>query len=275
MLIKSGGSVMKIDQSKYYRMPLIMGPLFDRENPQFVYTQVEVLALQYQTDSDAIQALLPDCYRPTEEPTVTVLFGYNDGLEFMAGGGYRIATVQVAARFDGERDQVEGDYILVMFEDQTWPIIGGREDLGVPKLYADISPVKMLSNGHLRCEASLWGHLLFGMDLAPLKKQNAVVRLAASKRINARPWLAYKYIPSLDGPPDADYPTISKNDTKIEQLWLGKSGEVYFGNASAEDVGYAKPVIDALKTLPVRQLTQALRLRGSAVLRYDLSRRLR
>ena len=267
---------MEIDPSKYYRMPLIMGPLFDRENlPRIVYTEVEVLALQYQTDPDAIPALLPDCYRPAKEPTVTVLFGYNDGLEFMAGGAYRIATVQVAARFDGEHDHVEGDYILVMFEDKTFPIIGGREDLGVPKLYADISPVKTLSNGHLRSEASLWGHLLFGIDLAPLKRQNAVVRLAAGKRINEKPWLAYKYIPSLDGPPDADYPTISKNDTKIEQLWLGKSAKVYFGDPGEEDVAYTKRVIDALKTLPMRQVTQTLRLRGSAVLRYDLSRRLR
>jgi acetoacetate decarboxylase len=251
-----------------------MGPQFDREKPRFDYPSVEVLALQYLTDSDAIAALLPDCYRPGEKPKVTVIFGYYDGLAFMAGGGYRIATMQVAARFDGEHDHIEGDYILVMFEDQTWPIIGGREDLGVPKLYADISPVKMLSNGHWRCEASLWGHLLMGLDLAPLKKQNAVARFAASRMINERPWLAYKYIPSLDGPPDADYPTIIKNDTKIEQLWLGQSGEVYFGEAGVEDVGYAKALMDALRALPVRQLTQALRLHGSSVLRYDLSRRL-
>jgi len=44
-----------------------------------------------------------------------------------------------------------------MFEDQTLPILGGREDLGVPKLYADISPARILADGRLRCEASLWG----------------------------------------------------------------------------------------------------------------------
>ncbi len=267
---------MKVEANKYYRMPLIMGPLFDKTNlPQFTYPEIEVLALQYQTDFESINALLPDCYKPDKEPTVTIIFSYNNGLEFMAGAGYRIATVQVAARFDGEHDHVSGDYILVMFEDQTWPIIGGREDLGVPKLYSDISPVKTLPNGHLRCEASLWGHLLFGLDLAPLKKQNAIARLVASKIVNARPWLAYKYIPSLDGPPDADYPTTSKNDTKIEQLWLGKSGEVYFSDAAMRDVGYGNSVMDALKKLPVRRLIQTLRFRGSAVLRYDLSRRLR
>ncbi len=266
---------MKLDPGKYYRMPLIMGPQFDRADAQFVYPMVEVLALQYLTDPDAIAPLLPDCYRPGKEPKVTVLFGYNDGLKFMAGGQYRLATVQVAARFEGERDHLEGDYILVMFEDQTWPILNGREDLGVPKLFADISPVKRLTNGHWRCEASQWGHLLMGLDLSSLKEQNALVRLAASRMINERQWLGYKYIPSLEGPPDADYPTFTRNDTKIEQLWLARSGEVYFGNAGVEDIGYARPLIDALKTLPVRKLVQALHFRGSSILRGDLSRRLR
>jgi acetoacetate decarboxylase len=268
---------MKIDQNKYYRMPLIIGPIGDLTKdkpPQITYTEVDLLVMQYQTDFDAIQALLPDCYRPDKEPTVTILFSYNNGLDFMAGGGYVMAAVEVAARFDGERDHIAGDYMLVVFENDTRPIIGGREELGAPKIYADISPIKTVSDGHLRCEASIWGHLLFGFDLAPLEKQNPIVRLAASKMVNARPSLAYKYIPTLDGPPDANYPTTWKMEAKIEQLWMGNSGEVYFGAGGPKDIGEYKPIMDALKTLPVRKITHTLRLRGSGVLRYDLYRRL-
>jgi len=265
---------MKIDPNGYYRMPLIMGPLWKGKKPRLVYTKTEAVALQYLTDSDALASLLPDCYKPGKEPQVTVLFGYNNGLDFMAGGGYRLAAVQVSARFDGEKDHVEGDYILVMFEDQTWPIIGGREDLGVPKLYADISPIKILPDGNLRCEASLWGHLLFVLELSSPKKQNSIVRIAANKIINARPWLAYKYIPSLDGPSDVEYPTITKNDIKIKDLWFAKSGRVFFGNADVNEIGQVKFLMDALKTLPVKEVKQALHLCGSAILRYDLSRRL-
>jgi len=162
-----------------------------------------------------------------------------------------------------------------MFEDQTWPIIGGREDLGIPKLYADISPITLLPDNHLRCEASLWGHLLFAIELSPQKNQNAVVRLAATRMINARPMLAYKYIPSLHGPPDASYPTVSKNDTKVRDLWFSESGKVAFGDAGFDDTAYSSLVINALKPLQVVKFERALHYRGSAVLRYDLSRRLR
>jgi acetoacetate decarboxylase len=267
---------MKLDPYKHYRMPLLLGPMFDyRTIPRLAYPEIDIVAYQYLTQPEAIENVLPECFQPTNEPIVTVFFSQYNGLEFMGGGGYRTATFQVAARFDGENDHVEGDFILVMFEDKTWPILGGREDLGVPKLYADISPMKKMDDGRVRVEASLWGHLLFGLEVDKLRSQTGIIRAIATKRINARPWLGHKYIPSLDGPPDANYPTYTKNDTKIDKLWFGKTGDVRFGHAETEDIGNVKILIEALATLSVVKPIQVLRFIGSTTLRYDQSRRLR
>jgi acetoacetate decarboxylase len=263
-----------MDPKKIYQMPLLGGPIASKD-VKLVYGEVESVGLQYKTGKDAIQALLPDCYQQSGEPVVTVLFTQNSGVDFMAGGGYRVAPVQVGARFDGEKDHLEGDYILVMCENETAPIIGGREILGIPKVYADISSIKILPDGHLRCEASLWGHLLFGVDLEPVKSQNMLVRRVASKRVNSRPWFGYKYISSLDEPHDVSYPTVVWNNIKIEKLQLGSSGRIFFGNATEKDIGSAKRWVDALQTLTVREVTQTLRMKGSAILRYDLAHRLR
>jgi len=266
---------MKLDPSKYYRMPLAMGAVFDRKTLKLAYPQVEGLAFQYLTEPDALAALLPDCYHPGKEPLVTVIFSQNNGLSLMSGGGYRLAAIQVSARFDGKQDHVEGDYIIVMFENDTWPIIGGREDLGIPKIYADISNIKIMPDGHLRWEASLAGHLLLGLDVPPMKGQIGVVRSIASRQVNAKPWLGYKYIPALDGPPDAEYPTVIHNETKLEKLWMGKKASLRFGMARYEDIGVVKNLLDALATLTIIRPVQALHFTGSAVLRCDLSRRLR
>jgi acetoacetate decarboxylase len=266
---------MKLDPSKLYRMPLAMGPVLDRKSLKLVYPQVEVLAFQYLTDPEAVADLLPSCYLPGKEPQVTIVFSSNNGLSFMAGGGYRLAAVQVAARFDGQQDHLEGDYILAMFEDHTWPIIGGREDLGVPKLFADISNTKIMPDGRLRCEASLEGHMLFGLDVPPLKSQLGLVRVMATRQVNARPWLGYKYIPSLEGPPDADYPTVTYNHIRMGKLWMGKKANLRFGIARREDIGVVKNLIDALATLSIIRPVQVVHFIGSAVLRYDLSRRLK
>ena len=265
---------MTTDPDSYYRMPLIMGPMWRGEVPSFEYSQIEVLAIQYLTNPDSIRALLPECYKLSVDPLVTVIFGYYNGLDFMAGRGYNVAVIQVEAAYERKKDRVRGDYILVMFEDQTWPIICGREDLGIPKLHCDVSPIKSMSSNSYRCEASNWGHFLFGIELSELKKQNAIFRAAASKLINSRPWLGYKYIPSLAGPPDADYPTISYNEVSISELWLSKSGSLHFGNAGKDNIGYYKGLMDNLKSLPVVKIKQCLKFRGSAVLRYDKSSKL-
>ena len=267
---------MKLDPTKYYRMPLIMGPMLNRNTDmRLAYPQVEVCAFQFFTDPAAAKTLLPDCYTIGKDALVTVVFSQNNGLAFMAGGGYRMATFQLAASYNGESDHVEGDYILVMFENQTWPILGGREDLGVPKLFADISPMRQLPNGGIRCDASIWGHQLFSLDLLNLRAQTLPVRAVATRRINARPWLAYKYIPSLDGPADAEYPTMTVNDTKIERLWLGKSANLRLERPDLDDVGPIGLLLMALSKLKVLSPVQALHFQGSSVLRYDLSRRLR
>ncbi len=266
---------MKLDPSKYYRMPLALGPVGDQSTLKVAYPHVELLGFQYLTDPEALADLLPDCYLPGKEPLVTVLFSENNGLAFMAGGGYRMAAVMVSARFDGAQDHIEGDYIIVMFENKTWPIIGGREDLGVPKIYADITGIKRMPDGHLRCEASLDGHMLFGLDSPPLNSQIGLVRLVAGRQINARPWLGYKYIPSLDGPPDAAYPTITYNYSRLDRLWMGKKAGFRFGIARQEDIGVFKHLVDALATLTIIRPIQVVHFLGSAVLRLDLSRRLR
>jgi len=257
-------------------MPLIMGPLYDSDDlPGLNYPLIENIAIQFETEPEAARQIIPTCYTVDNKPIITVIFGYFNGLDFLAGNGYNIAAVQVSAKFDGERDHVSGDYIPIMFENQTMPILGGREFLGVPKLYANIPPAKVLPDGTIRCEASLWGHLLFGLEIPPLKKQNRVVRSVASSRINSRPWLGYKHLPALDGPPDADYPTLTKNEVKIETLWMGKIARLYFGTASEGDIAHTAHVIDALRPLTLKKIEQVLHFQGSAVLRLDETRRLK
>jgi acetoacetate decarboxylase len=268
---------MQIDRTKINIMPLIVGPLWDqKEVPSHTYASLETLSLQYETDPDAIPPLLPEPFKPAGSPIVNVLFIDNNGVDFMAGSGYRFAAVSVAARFDGKDDHLEGNYVLIMPENSTLPIMSGREWLGMPKFFMDITSIRVMEKGHFRCEASMWGHLLFGIDIAPpLKEQNILIRKAASAQSSGRPAFGYKYIASLDGPPDADYPTVMWSDSNIEQLWLGKEGEFYLGNPTEQDIGQFKPIVDVLRSLPVRKVTQTVRSRGSMVLRNDKNGRLR
>jgi hypothetical protein len=102
-----------------------------------------------------------------------------------------------------------------------------------------------------------------------------IVRQVASIQISQKHWLCYKYIPSLDGPPDADYPTITQKDVSVDNLQMGKKGNIFFGSTVMENIWSIQNIIDNLKKLKLNNIIQTLHLQGSAILRYDLSRRLK
>jgi acetoacetate decarboxylase len=256
-----------------FSMPLIAGPRRARIGG-IPYRERQTIALQYETDSEKISGVLPDCYEPADKPVVTIGFIYNDGVDFLAGRGYNIATVNVSTVFNGSRDNVEGSFSIVMYEDDTIPIIGGRENLGVPKIFADISRPKIYPDGKIRCEASLWGHLLFGIEVKPDRKQPEEVIRGMNMNPRGPPLLGYKYIPSLEGPPDAAYPIATPSDVTYKEHWTGVEGRVYYGDPSHEDVSFNKAILDAVKSLEIKSILGVSRTYSSTLLRGDLAKKL-
>lgn len=267
--------MMPTDSSQVYWMPLITGALFDREQrPGRVYGRVETLAATFRTECEAVRPLVPECFVVPSEPTITVSFGDHDQIDFMAGGGYRVAYAGVSARFEGE-ETVDGLYVMVMWENETVPIITGRELIGIPKLHAEISPIRNPNAGALRATASVWGHEVMEIEASGFKEQHLVVRRTAQKRVNSTPWLGYKHIPSLDGPPDASYPMVVWNEVQLAELWMGVEARADFGHAGEADIGQLAAIPAALGGIPLGELVFASHAKGSAVLALDRSHRLR
>ncbi len=265
---------MKLDPAKVYSMPLIMGPVFDRETrPGRVYGAAESISATFRTDPDAVRDLVPECFQIPDAATVTIAFGDYDRVDFMAGDGYRVAYVGVAARFEGQ-EAVDGLCILVVWEDRAVPIVLGRELIGIPKIHGDITAIRAATDDNLRASASVWGHEVVRLEVRGCKEQNVLVRRTAEKRVNSFPWLGYKHIPSIDGPPDASYPMIVWNEVSIDELWLGDEASVMFGTAGEEDLGALAGITRSLRTLPLGELVFASHVKGSAVLAINRSRRL-
>ncbi|HVT21055.1 MAG TPA: acetoacetate decarboxylase family protein [Mycobacteriales bacterium] len=98
-----------------------------------VDTWATTLVATYETDPEAIAAVLPPPLSPPAEPLVRVTIATVD-----VGRGYPIfgaGTFAVHARHEG----VDGDYALVMPMTTEQAVIGGRETFGEPKKLAEIS----------------------------------------------------------------------------------------------------------------------------------------
>jgi len=261
------------NQQPIYLMPLIGKPWFNAHGG-VAYRERQTLLIQYQTDPKSITKLLPPNFKLTNKPIVTIGFTYSDGVDTFAGRGYGLASISVSATYNGANEQVDGSYSIVMYENETTPIIAGRELLGVPKIYGDLSPPKIYPDGRIRCEVSLWGHLLFGIEVKPDNKQPEKTIVEMNKNPRGLPLLGYKYIHRIDGAADAAYAVATPSDTLYGGLWTGSEGRVYYGDPDESDVGFDKHVLDAIKSLNVERVLGVSRVYSSSVLRVDLAKQL-
>jgi acetoacetate decarboxylase len=97
-----------------------------------VDTWATSLVATYETDPDAIAAVLPPPLSPPAEPLVRVTIATVD-----IGHGYPVfgaGTFAVHAR----HDDIDGDYALVMPMTTEQAVVGGRETFGEPKKLAEI-----------------------------------------------------------------------------------------------------------------------------------------
>ena len=103
-------------------------PLASPSYPKGPYRFVnrEYLLISYESDPDAVRALLPE---PLEPDGNRVIFEWMKMLDSSGFGSYQESGIAIAARFAG----TPCTYSTMMFLDDEAPTTGGREIWGFPK----------------------------------------------------------------------------------------------------------------------------------------------
>lgn len=151
-----------------YRMPTHFGPLpGPRQAPSGGYRPLDttqkttLIWAAFEADAEQVQTLLPDGFRPTEKPDLSVEIKTMTNIGWLAGRGYNVATITTGVRRDPTHDDhpTEGRFKLVLWENLADPIITGREELGYPKVFGDIENV-VVDDDRARSAVS-WGGFEF------------------------------------------------------------------------------------------------------------------
>ncbi|KAI1655023.1 hypothetical protein F4813DRAFT_398590 [Daldinia decipiens] len=135
----------------HYRMPTTFGPFpgprqsFDgRARDGSGIRNVEAF-ITFKTKQSDLVSLLPPAFsfqKPGPEAYVSITAKRLDNLEWLAGRGYNLLSVYIHGvqyMTEGDGRAYRGTYLPVLWEDMADPIISGREELGFPKLYADLN----------------------------------------------------------------------------------------------------------------------------------------
>lgn len=255
-------------------MPLLMGTASGSGAAR--YARVDVVAGQWRVHANLLAGLLPDCFVPLSDGAdrsglLTVAFADNQGVEFMAGRGYRVASVLVRAAFEDQQSRERGpsgDFVVAMFEDDCLPIILGRELLGMPKLFADIS-IEDRPDSSMICEASLWGHTLFSLETGPLESRELLPEPAAPQ-----PLLGMRSFPDPVSGQLFGEPLLTPVEARLGEMALGTHAAVSWGLAGPAEVACVAGLLDALRTISMDEPVTVVRSVMSRVLRTDQIQRL-
>jgi hypothetical protein len=226
------------------------------------YEDNTALTIMYLTEREAVAPLLPPGFVPADVPIISVTFVMCRGVDFMAGGGYNLVSINAAARFVGKRDIAEGNFALVLWENNFFPIMLGREVLGAPKLFGEI-PDAWMRDGKKGFTVSENGTLLLEGEVWDLRKPTDAELKAMAEQNKGKIWMGWKYIPSCDlRGADVSNATALPAKSDNKEVLVGQ-GKLMFHEIAWENAPLSYRVVNTLKKLPIVQYQGAVVTRGS------------
>ena len=204
------------------------------ENPEFMDSHVRSIRVEYETDPEIYEALIPKPLESIGKPEVCVTFS-NVRMHITPEYTFEIgsAIFGVKARYDGE----EGVYLITMPMTTEQAVVPGRETFGEPKKIADIAferegdqvsaSVSRMGMTYLSVTGTL------GKELGPREFEQYAY--------------CYKTMPSCEQDKDFDAdPLLVKLqwNQKHENSWLVEGGELTLSESPMD------PVVD----VPIRRI---------------------
>jgi len=155
----------KLTPGRLPLQPIFFGPAYSQSvadgqavtrNGYFKPADVNCLSVSYLTDREALEECIPSWFT-LREPIITVNTCEFNNLGWANGKKYNLINISCPVHFKGELDDVDGDLVLVMFENHCDPIIGGREYMGYGKLLCDIPDIQWNGFEYISLGFGGWG----------------------------------------------------------------------------------------------------------------------
>jgi acetoacetate decarboxylase len=257
--------LFKFEDNKIYHMPPFFGGIEFRPDIEGRVNDVVNLSFTQTADGDRLADYLPEGFELLR-PELNISYCQFREVEFMAGGSYNLVQVGVPARFKGKRDRLEGTFPLVIWENKTRPIIGGREESGQPKIFADIEDLHIIQQKYFT-NVSFEGNTFLRLEMTepqPVDGQPLEQIKAGSLHYNMFGW---RYIPKVGAPgAELSQPILYPQGMKVNNAWMGK-GRVQWLKTSWEQNENQFECINALADLPIKSMAPVMMAKGVIIMK--------
>lgn len=222
------------------------------------------LAISYETDQELLENFIPEGFELLA-PQVDIAFNKLTEINWMHGGQYNLINVAAPVRFHGKNDTIDGSYSLVVWENKTTPILGGREQTGIPKIFADIEDLHVL-NPHYTTTASYEGNTFLNMNFEATDKLTGNhLNLLKSQSLSVNT-IGWRYIPRV-GAPGAELSQfiLYPQGMEVKTAQAGK-GSLKWTELTPMQNPSQFYIINGLASLPIKKVTQSMLVEGRTIL---------
>ena len=209
-----------------------------------------------------------------------------DGLPWLGGRGYNFFGLWIHGVEYAKKDEstLSGSFLPILFEDLADPIITGREELGMPKVFCDIDVAR---NGDRTSVTCSWRGTSFAiMTLEGLVDEpgkhdtNGDGRQEGPPRPADNGLLVYRYVPAVGqrGVADAEYPVfMGKDETStqrvVEKTHTGRTGRVQILPGDWDSLPTLHHIVSGLADIPVYEVLVAKTEKGRGMENFSQAQR--
>jgi hypothetical protein len=236
------------------------------------YDDCTIFDIGFLTGKEHLLPYIPEEYEIVE-PFVRLMYQKCNAVRWMGGSEYSLVSVSVPVRYVRGKEPVSGVYQLVIWENNAEPIYGGREEAGMPKIFADIPEYRRMDND-LRVNLSHEGRTFLELELT-IQRDYTAEEIAGMNKNNRIVQLGWRYIPKV-GPyagaalSEATYYPVD-NEFSSGSVCAGK---VLWTVPKPEQHPLQWGIISLLAGLPVLEWRPGSFLKGKSCLRMDLAKSL-
>lgn len=244
------------------RMPVEFGPAPGPRQVMFGdvddihYPKRTRLEVHCRCRADDVADLLPPALRLQNDPRIIVEAHYLTEIPWLAGRGYNILRIRIPALCRMHGDDVPVHFIPVLWENRADPIMTGREEIGYPKLYCEISDC-IVSGKSYRSIGSWDGFHFLEIEVADTVEDSS----GGPAMEKAEGIVVHKYIPRTGsrGEADADYLTFSPAKTDKSRVFkrLCGQGRVSVNPASWQELPTLCHVVNRLARIDMSEVIWA------------------
>ncbi|EON67986.1 hypothetical protein W97_07132 [Coniosporium apollinis CBS 100218] len=270
----------------YWRMPIAFGPMPGPRQTHFgvarqaTESTFTTASIKFKTSRTLLQNLFPrgvPGWRFKSPGTVAYAsFSQTtlNKMEWLGGSGYNHLGLYIhGVEYEKQNgDVVSGAYMPILFENLTDPIVSGREELGMPKLYSSIDVYRRATSYRINTgwQGAMWGRF----TLENLKEVEAAGDGGSISGDNDAGILTYRYMPavgrSTKGTAEAAYPVYVPFKDEVPQpkplrVFEADKASFKIDKLDWEALPTLHHVIERLAELPVYEVVAAKVVEGVGV----------